>query len=209
MTFMTIFAIMAVGLNIVVGFAGLLDLGYVAFYAIGAYVAAFLASPHFGRPWGSTSRSWATSGRARRGSTSRSGWWSRGGHRRRDGRGPARRTDAAIARRLPRDRDPWLRRDRPARLQEPVEPDHLVHPRSDRHRARQRQRDGRRAGHQSDRSALPALLQPRVRLALRAPCRLSRRLPAGDRGASSPATSSTHASAARGWRSARTRRRPR
>jgi branched-chain amino acid transport system permease protein len=46
--FMTIFAIMAVGLNIVVGFAGLLDLGYVAFYAIGAYTAAFLASPHFG-----------------------------------------------------------------------------------------------------------------------------------------------------------------
>ena len=36
-TFMMIFAIMAVGLNIVVGFAGLLDLGYVAFYAIGAY----------------------------------------------------------------------------------------------------------------------------------------------------------------------------
>jgi branched-chain amino acid transport system permease protein len=47
MTFMTIFAIMAVGLNIVVGFAGLLDLGYVAFYAIGAYVAAFLSSPHW------------------------------------------------------------------------------------------------------------------------------------------------------------------
>jgi branched-chain amino acid transport system permease protein len=47
MTFMAIFAIMAVGLNIVVGFAGLLDLGYVAFYAIGAYVAAFLASPHW------------------------------------------------------------------------------------------------------------------------------------------------------------------
>jgi branched-chain amino acid transport system permease protein len=47
MTFMMIFSIMAVGLNIVAGFAGLLDLGYVAFYAIGAYVAAFLASPHW------------------------------------------------------------------------------------------------------------------------------------------------------------------
>jgi branched-chain amino acid transport system permease protein len=46
-TFMMIFAIMAIGLNIVAGFAGLLDLGYVAFYAIGAYVAAFLASPHW------------------------------------------------------------------------------------------------------------------------------------------------------------------
>ena len=37
------YVIMALGLNIVVGFAGLLDLGYVAFFAIGAYVAA-----HFG-----------------------------------------------------------------------------------------------------------------------------------------------------------------
>jgi branched-chain amino acid transport system permease protein len=46
--FMLIFGIMAIGLNIVIGFAGLLDLGYVAFYAIGAYTAAFLASPHFG-----------------------------------------------------------------------------------------------------------------------------------------------------------------
>jgi branched-chain amino acid transport system permease protein len=42
------FAILALGLNIVMGFAGLLDLGYVAFYAIGAYTTAFLASAHFG-----------------------------------------------------------------------------------------------------------------------------------------------------------------
>ena len=42
------FAILALGLNIVMGFAGLLDLGYVAFYAIGAYTTAFLASNHFG-----------------------------------------------------------------------------------------------------------------------------------------------------------------
>ena len=47
MVFMLIFAIMAVGLNIVIGFAGLLDLGYVAFYALGAYTAAYLASPHW------------------------------------------------------------------------------------------------------------------------------------------------------------------
>jgi branched-chain amino acid transport system permease protein len=47
-TFMLIFATMAIGLNIVAGVAGLLDLGYVAFYALGAYTAAFLASPHFG-----------------------------------------------------------------------------------------------------------------------------------------------------------------
>ena len=38
------YVVMALGLNIVVGFAGLLDLGYVAFFAIGAYTAAYLAS---------------------------------------------------------------------------------------------------------------------------------------------------------------------
>ncbi len=38
---------LALGLNIVVGFAGLLDLGYVAFWAIGAYCVAWLASGHF------------------------------------------------------------------------------------------------------------------------------------------------------------------
>src|SRR5437762_3029020 len=43
---MAIFVMMALGLNIVVGYAGLLDLGYVAFYAIGAYSAAWFASPH-------------------------------------------------------------------------------------------------------------------------------------------------------------------
>jgi len=36
-----------VGLNIVIGYAGLLDLGYIAFYAVGAYTMALLASPHF------------------------------------------------------------------------------------------------------------------------------------------------------------------
>ncbi len=40
-----IFVMMGLGLNIVVGFAGLLDLGYVAFFAIGAYVYAFVAAP--------------------------------------------------------------------------------------------------------------------------------------------------------------------
>jgi branched-chain amino acid transport system permease protein len=42
-----VFVMMAVGLNIVVGYAGLLDLGYVAFYAVGAYTAGWLASGHF------------------------------------------------------------------------------------------------------------------------------------------------------------------
>jgi branched-chain amino acid transport system permease protein len=39
-----VYVVMALGLNIVVGFAGLLDLGYVAFFAIGAYTAAYFAS---------------------------------------------------------------------------------------------------------------------------------------------------------------------
>jgi branched-chain amino acid transport system permease protein len=42
-----IYVIMAVGLNVVVGYAGLLDLGYVAFFAIGAYTAGWLASGQF------------------------------------------------------------------------------------------------------------------------------------------------------------------
>lgn len=50
---MCYYAVLALGLNIVVGFAGLLDLGYVAFYVFGAYTAAFLGSPQFGIhvPW--------------------------------------------------------------------------------------------------------------------------------------------------------------
>jgi branched-chain amino acid transport system permease protein len=43
-----LYVLLALGLNIVVGFAGLLDLGYIAFYAVGAYTYALLASPQFG-----------------------------------------------------------------------------------------------------------------------------------------------------------------
>ena len=46
----TIYCIVALGLNIVVGYAGLLDLGYVGFYAIGAYTAAILTSFHANWP---------------------------------------------------------------------------------------------------------------------------------------------------------------
>jgi branched-chain amino acid transport system permease protein len=49
--FAILFTMLALGLNIVVGFAGLLDLGYIAFYAVGAYVYALLASPHFDVHW--------------------------------------------------------------------------------------------------------------------------------------------------------------
>jgi len=47
LNFAMIYVMLALGLNIVVGFAGLLDLGYIAFYAVGAYMYALLASPHF------------------------------------------------------------------------------------------------------------------------------------------------------------------
>jgi branched-chain amino acid transport system permease protein len=47
MVVMLVFTMMALGLNVVVGYAGLLDLGYVAFYAAGAYMAGWLASLQF------------------------------------------------------------------------------------------------------------------------------------------------------------------
>jgi branched-chain amino acid transport system permease protein len=46
LAFALLYVMLALGLNIVVGFAGLLDLGYIAFYAVGAYMYALLASPH-------------------------------------------------------------------------------------------------------------------------------------------------------------------
>jgi branched-chain amino acid transport system permease protein len=57
------YALIAIGLNVVVGQAGLLDLGYVGFYAVGAYTVALLTSPN--SPWNQTgeggwlSSSWA------------------------------------------------------------------------------------------------------------------------------------------------------
>jgi branched-chain amino acid transport system permease protein len=41
-----LYTLLALGLNIIVGYAGLLDLGYVAFYAVGAYMYALMSSPH-------------------------------------------------------------------------------------------------------------------------------------------------------------------
>jgi len=51
--FALLYLMLAIGLNIVVGFAGLLDLGFIAFYAVGAYTAALLSSPHLSShfPW--------------------------------------------------------------------------------------------------------------------------------------------------------------
>jgi len=49
--FTLLYALLGLGLNVVVGFAGLLDLGYVAFYGIGAYGYALLASPKYDLHW--------------------------------------------------------------------------------------------------------------------------------------------------------------
>ena len=114
----SVFAALALGLNIVVGFTGLLNLGYVAFYAVGAYLWAFFGSqqllpaprhPRFGaarhaisscRPIPSTcSCSWA-------------------GHRRR-GWDPAGAAGAARARRLPGHRHPGVWRSDPRVGQQP------------------------------------------------------------------------------------------
>ncbi|MEO8858838.1 MAG: ABC transporter ATP-binding protein [Burkholderiaceae bacterium] len=48
-----LYVLLAIGLNVVVGYAGLLDLGYVAFFAVGAYLYALLASPQLTQvfPW--------------------------------------------------------------------------------------------------------------------------------------------------------------
>ncbi len=46
LAFAMLYIMLALGLNIVVGYAGLLDLGYIAFYAVGAYMYGLLASPH-------------------------------------------------------------------------------------------------------------------------------------------------------------------
>ncbi|HEY5855406.1 MAG TPA: branched-chain amino acid ABC transporter permease [Aldersonia sp.] len=50
------YALIAVGLNVVVGSAGLLDLGYVGFYAVGAYTVGLLTSPN--SPWNQTDGGW-------------------------------------------------------------------------------------------------------------------------------------------------------
>ena len=72
MVVMMIFTMMALGLNFVVGYAGLLDLGYVAFYALGAYMSGWFASSQFATAQRSTSAPSASRPR-RRASTSRSG----------------------------------------------------------------------------------------------------------------------------------------
>jgi len=51
LSFAALYVVLALGLNITVGYAGLLDLGYIAFFAVGAYTYALLSSPQFGLHW--------------------------------------------------------------------------------------------------------------------------------------------------------------
>lgn len=57
-----IFVILALGLNIAVGFSGLLNLGYAAFFAIGAYTAAFVSAPGLNLGWSFWIAIWAAAG---------------------------------------------------------------------------------------------------------------------------------------------------
>src|SRR5258706_3299356 len=62
--FALIFVILGLGLNIVVGYAGLLDLGYAAFFAIGAYTTGILSSPVHGIQWNFWLVIWIAAGMA-------------------------------------------------------------------------------------------------------------------------------------------------
>ena len=192
------FGILALGLNIVMGFAGLLDLGYVAFYAIGAYTTAFLASRHFGV---------------------HISWWivdldrGRCGGR---GRHPARCADAQAPRRLPGHRHARLRRDRADRLPQSgrLHSDPAGLPGRRDHRRPERQPDRRQRRDQPDRSTDhpdPGPVGERDRL-LQSEC--DRVVVPGPR-AACPDVLHLHAARAirssvgHGWPSARTRRRRR
>ena len=113
---MAVYVMLALGLNIVVGYAGLLDLGYVAFFALGAYTLGWFGSDallrartfHFGsvRQHGAARDPPQLLDRRDRSPAAIAG------DRGRD----HRLADAAPARRLPRDRHARLRRDHPGRL---------------------------------------------------------------------------------------------
>src|SRR5690606_14160510 len=140
--YILIFATVALGLNIVVGLAGLLDLGYVAFLGVGAYTAAMVSgSPS--SPFDIHLPFWASAllaafGRRKHRPPVRQppaalGQRPPGRLRRDDLRCPHRRPDAPAARRLPRHRHPGLRLDLPHRR-----PQHRRHLRTRRHQRPQR-----------------------------------------------------------------------
>ena len=158
MVVMMIFTMMALGLNVVVGYAGLLDLGYVAFYAIGAYMAGWFASSQFATHNDPFRRRRHHSGRGRLPLLDLADP-AAGGDRHRLRRHPDRPADAAPARRLPGDRHARLRRDHPADRAERRQPL--------RHRLQPHQRH---AGHHADR-------RPRLRQLARQPRRPAGELP--------------------------------
>ena len=198
---------MALGLNIVVGFAGLLDLGYVAFFAIGAFVMGWLGSQQFPDVDGGKGIHILTPAKSAFGSA-RPGHphqlllrhLHRGDLHRDMGRHP-RRPDAAPARRLPGHRDAGLRRDRPAHLRE-LDERHLRH--------RQHRLLQRAPGDHADRQGQPPLDRREVQISARAQTDLLRR-PGDGRcwSSSSTAACATRAWGARGSPCARTRWPPR
>ena len=108
------YVVMALGLNIVVGFAGLLDLGYVAFYAFGAYAVGWFASDFFSKVNGEKGVHVLVGPfpSSLPGDPPQLPLHPRGGARpRRAGGDRHRAADAAPARRLHRDRHAGLRRD--------------------------------------------------------------------------------------------------
>ena len=114
MTVVVIYVVLASGLNIVVGFTGLLDLGYVAFYAIGAYYTAIIFNNILKVKYGVDIDAywWLT--------------WINFARRRPAGRARRRAhrlPHAARARRLPRHHDAGVRRDHPHRRQQLGRPD--------------------------------------------------------------------------------------
>ena len=107
---MMIFTVMALGLNFVVGYAGLLDLGYVAFYAMGAYMAGWFASDQFAKQ----NVDFGAVGSYKGDTGFHFSIWLvllDGRHRDGDRRRADRAADAAAPRRLPRHRHARLRRD--------------------------------------------------------------------------------------------------
>ncbi len=137
------YALIAIGLNVVVGSAGLLDLGYVGFYAVGAYTVALFSSPY--SPWNHH-----RTGEAARRELGVAGA-APGRHSRHGGVGPDPRfAHPPTARRLPGHRDAGIRRDRPAAGRQPQR-HHPGRPGT----AQRRLPPGRWDRHQSGRGVLP------------------------------------------------------
>ena len=113
-----LYVLLALGLNIVVGYAGLLDLGYVAFFAIGAYLFALLGSPHLTDTFPAIKAMFPNGLHSSLLLVIPAGARAGGAVRR-----AARRADAQAARRLPGDRDARLRRNHPRVPEQPGPPD--------------------------------------------------------------------------------------